>query len=110
MIEEARAALTNLGLKVFSPYHDIGHGSADDVVSKDLQAIQTADLVFAVADGLDSGTIYEIGYARSRDKPVIMYCENEAPEALKMMQGSGCLVCDDFVSAVYKSFWVAAAL
>jgi nucleoside 2-deoxyribosyltransferase len=110
MIEEARAALTTLGLKVFSPYHDIGHGSADDVVSKDLQAIQTADLVFAVADGLDSGTIYEIGYARSRDKPVIMYCENEAPEALKMMQGSGCMVCDDFVSAIYKSFWVAAAL
>ncbi len=110
MIEQARASLTAMGLKVFSPYHDIGHGSADDVVSRDLDAINEVDLVFAVGDGLDSGTMYEIGYARSRDKPVIVYCENEPQEALKMIFGSGCTVCQDFVSAIYRSVWLAAAL
>jgi nucleoside 2-deoxyribosyltransferase len=95
---------------VFSPYHDVGHGSADDVVFKDLEAIKKADLVFAVGDGLDSGTVYEVGYARSQDKPVIVYCENETQESLKMMQGSGCTLCEDFVTAIYRSFWIAAAL
>jgi nucleoside 2-deoxyribosyltransferase len=110
IIRQARASLTAMGLAVFSPYHDIGHGSAGDVVLKDLDAIQKADLVFAVADGLDSGTMYEIGYARSRDKPVIVYCENETEEALKMMLGSACIVCNDFVTAIYRSVWVASAL
>jgi nucleoside 2-deoxyribosyltransferase len=110
MIEQVRASLTAMGLSVFSPYHNIGHGSAHDVVLKDLDAIQKADLVFAVGDGLDSGTMYEIGYARSRDKPVIVYCESETEEAMKMMLGSGCILCEDFVSAIYRSVWVATAL
>lgn len=110
LIEQVRSALIALGLTVFSPYHDVGHGSANDVVSKDLDAIQRADMVFAVGDGLDSGTVYEIGYARSREKPVIVYCENETEEALKMMHGSGCIIHDDFVTAIYQSFWVVAAL
>jgi len=110
MIEQVRSALIALGLSVFSPYHDVGHGSADDVVSKDLEAIEKADLVFAVGDGLDSGTVYEVGYARSQDKPVIVYCENETQESLKMMQGSGCTLCEDFVTAIYQAFWIAAVL
>ena len=58
MVTEARNALKDLGLRVFSPYHDVGLGSAEDVVQKDLQAIHNCDLVFAIGDGLDSGTIY----------------------------------------------------
>jgi nucleoside 2-deoxyribosyltransferase len=67
-------------------------------------------MVFAVGDGLDSGTVYEIGYARSQGKPVIVYCENETEENLKMMKGSGCFLYSDFVTAIYQSFWTAAAL
>lgn len=110
LIEQARADLNAMGLSVFSPFHEVGHGSAEDVVHLDLQGIDKADLVFAVGDGLDSGTIYELGYARAKGKPVIMYCENESDENKKMMKGSGCMLCDDYVSAIYQTLWTACAL
>ena len=108
-LEQARANLQSFGLNVFSPYHDVGHGSADDVAKLDLEGILRSDVLLAIGDGLDSGTIYEIGYARARDIPVIMYCENESPGAQKMMQGSGCVLCTDYVTAIYKTLWTAIA-
>lgn len=109
VIKQVRASLIGMGAAVFSPYHDVGHGSADDVVSKDLAAIDKSDVVFAIGDGMDSGTLYEVGYARAKEKPVVVYCENETPEGKKMMQGSGCLLCEDLVSAVYQTLWIACA-
>ena len=110
LIDQARANLQQLGFDVFSPFHDVGHGSAMDVVGPDLEALRKSDLVFAIVDGLDSGTLYEIGYACARDIPVIMYCENETSENLKMMVGSGCIVRNDYVSAIYQTLWKAMAL
>lgn len=110
LVEEARQALLSMGLHVFSPYHDVGHASAADVATKDLAAIREADILFAISDGLDSGTMYEIGYANSLGKPVVMYCENESERNLKMMNGAGCLVCGDFVSAIYNTAWMACEL
>jgi len=107
IIEQARDSLRGFGLEVFSPYHDVGHGSADDVVELDLDGIRKSDIMFAIGDGLDSGTIYEIGYARARNIPVVMYCENESRDNQKMMEGSGCILCSDYVSAIYKTLWVA---
>jgi hypothetical protein len=109
LIEQARGNLSGVGLDVFSPYHDVGHGCADDVVLQDLAGIDAADIVFAVADGLDSGTIYEVGYARAKAKPVVVYCENESDESKKMMDGSGCILCDDYVTAIYQTFWTACS-
>ncbi len=110
LIEQARTNLQSFGLEVFSPYHDVGHGSADDVVGLDLDGIRHADLIFAIADGLDSGTIFEIGYARALGKPVVVYSENESAENQKMMVGSGCIMTDDYVSAIYRTLWAAMAL
>lgn len=108
LIEQARDNLKEMGLKVFSPYHDVGHGSADDVVELDLKAIRDCDVVLAIGDGLDSGTIYEVGYARAVGKPVIFYSENESSDNKKMMLGSGCILCNDYVTAIYKTLWAAA--
>ncbi|MBH3399783.1 nucleoside 2-deoxyribosyltransferase [Pseudomonas fluorescens] len=110
LIEEARVRLLEMGLKVFSPVHDVGHGPADEVVQKDLDAIHDCDLMLAIGDGLDAGTIYEIGYARALKKPVIMYVENESEEDQKMMAGSGCTLTKDFVTAIYQTAWKAAEL
>lgn len=110
MINEARNDLSALGLKVFSPYHDVGLGSADDVVQKDLDAIQDCDLLFAIGDGLDSGTIYEIGYARAIDKPVVLYAENESAQDKKMMEGSDCRITTDYVTGIYQTVWEACTL
>ncbi|MNG23475.1 Nucleoside 2-deoxyribosyltransferase [compost metagenome] len=79
-------------------------------MEKDLVAIRACDLVFAIGDGLDSGTIYEIGYARALNKPVVVYAENESEENMKMMEGSGCILSKDYVTAIYKAVWAAAAL
>lgn len=110
LIEQARSNLTSFNLNVFSPYHDVGHGSAEDVVEQDLEGIRQSDIVFAIGDGLDSGTIYEIGFARALGIPVVMYCENESAEDQKMMEGSDCTLCSDYVSAIYKTLWTAMAL
>lgn len=110
LVEEARGQLLEMGLNVFSPVHDVGHGPAEDVVHKDIEAIHACDLMLAIGDGLDAGTIYEIGYARALKKPVIMYVENESEEDQKMMAGSGCTITDDFVTAIYQTAWKAAEL
>lgn len=110
MIEEARRKLAEGGLKVFSPFHDIGLGAAHQVVQQDLEAIKDSDLVFAIADGLDSGTLYEIGYARALGKPVVIYSERESDDDLKMAAGSACAICRNFTTALYTTFWKAAEL
>ncbi|MGO1073823.1 PfkB family carbohydrate kinase [Lysobacter sp. CA199] len=108
LVEQARTTLIDMGLNVFSPYHDVGHGSAEDVVEKDLEAIRSTTLLLALVDGLDAGTIYETGYARAINHPVVVYSECEHSEDRKMMEGSGCIMTDDFVSAIYHTVWEAA--
>ncbi|MBC2692899.1 PfkB family carbohydrate kinase [Pseudomonas kielensis] len=110
MVGQARRDLLAMGLDVFSPYHDVGLGSADDVVEKDLEGVRDCDVLFAIGDGLDSGTIYEIGYARALNKPVIFYAENESEQDKKMMEGSDCRITDDYVSAIYQTVWEAVVL
>lgn len=110
LIDQFRDNLLSMGLRVFSPYHDVGYGSAEQVVGLDLEAIHESDLLLAVGDGMDAGTVYEIGYARALKKPVVLYCENESEENKKMMQGSGCTMRNDFVSSVYATLWAAMSL
>ena len=110
MVGQARRDLIDMGLDVFSPYHDVGLGTAEDVVEKDLEGVRDCDVLFAIGDGLDSGTIYEIGYARALNKPVVFYAENESDQDKKMMEGSDCRVTNDYVSAVYQMVWEAVEL
>lgn len=110
MVEEARRNLVETGLKVFSPFHDIGLGSAQQVVQQDLDAIKASDLVFAIVDGLDAGTLYEIGYARALGIPVIVFSERESEESLKMAEGSDCIVNRNYTTALYTTLWRAAEL
>lgn len=110
IVEQTRMQLRHFGLNVFSPYHDVGLGPAEKVVEADLQGLRDVDFVFAIADGLDAGTLIEIGYALARGMPVVAYCENESEEDLKMMAGSGCILCTDYVSAIYRALWTAIAI
>jgi hypothetical protein len=110
LVTQARNDLRAAGLQVFSPYHDVGVGSAEDVVGADLRGIHESDLLFAIVDGMDPGTVFEIGYARAAGKPVVAYCETSVGESHKMMQGTDCLLEDDYVTAVYRALWTACAL
>jgi nucleoside 2-deoxyribosyltransferase len=97
-----------MNLKVFSPWHDVGHGIASEVVKKDLDALDDSAIVFAVLDGLDSGTLFEIGYAIKKGIPIIAYVENESLESVKMLEGTNCILEKDLTTAVYKCFWKLA--
>lgn len=106
LIEESRKYLQEHWIKVFSPLHDVGKGIADNVVPEDIRGIEEADVLFAIVDGLDAGTIFEIGYAKAVGKEVIVYVENESKENLKMLEGTGCLIVHDFVTSIYKTKWL----
>lgn len=107
MIEQSRKFLKEQGFKVFSPFHDVGYGEAEEVAPADIEALKQSDLVFALLDGLDAGTLFEIGYANSIGKPVIVFVQNESQENLKMIIGTKCKVVSDFVSAIYHTTWEA---
>ena len=105
VINEARKSLMSLGTEVFSPVHDIGHGPADAVVQKDLQAIQDCDAVFAIISGSSPGTLFEVGYAVALGKPVFCVAQNLRSNDAKLPQGAGCVVHDDFISALHLLAW-----
>jgi len=62
-------------------------------------SLTVADLVFALLDHLDSGTHFELGYARKEGTPVIGYADNLETSSETMILGSGCEVYDDLSSA-----------
>lgn len=108
LIDQIRRAILGMRLRVFSPWHDIGHGIASEVVPLDLKGLNESKLVFAVLDGLDSGTLFKIGYAVSMGIPVIAYVENESSESVKMLEGTNCVLEKDLTTAIYKSLWLLA--
>lgn len=107
LVNEARAALQSQGFDVFSPLHHVGRGLAHQIYDPDIDGIKQSDIVFALVDGLDAGTLFEIGYAKAIGKEVVAFVQNEKPEDLKMLEGSKCLIQRDFVTAVYKASWLA---
>lgn len=102
LVDEARRVLLELGLTVFSPVHDVGRGSAHEVAPKDIAAIHECDVMFAIIDGVDSGTVFEIGYARALGKPVFGLAQSVPEEDLKMIEGSHCVISADFASLILK--------
>lgn len=107
LVEEARAALMHAGFNIFSPYHDVGLGDAARVVPADIQGIEEADVLLALCDGLDPGTLFEVGYAVKKGMPVVAFSENTTDEAMKMLYGTECKVFRDFTSALYHAQWEA---
>jgi nucleoside 2-deoxyribosyltransferase len=107
LIEQGLHALRSSGIDVFSPYHDVGMGSADDIYMLDTKGIQDSCVLLAYLDGLDPGTLYEIGYAKALGKPVVVFVQNEHEGDLKMIAGAGCIICADFATAIYQTIWMA---
>lgn len=75
------------------------------VAEADLAGLEECDRVFAILDGLDAGTLFEVGYARKMGIPVYGYGETIEPENSKMITGSGCHLIPDFATAIYFAGW-----
>jgi len=119
LVEEACRALDSLGVQFFSPYHEAGLlGDYDDseahlekiasVVDKDLAGLAKCNAVFAILDGCDPGTLFEIGWAVKHGIPVVALSQNPKPADQTMIRGSkNCFITDDFASAIYRVAWEA---
>jgi len=114
LLNESRRCLEGQDLAVFSPLHEVGllatNPTAEqvkEVAQADLSGLNRADAVFALLDGLDPGTLFEVGYARSRGTPVVGLAEAVPQSALTMYEGSGCFITPDFTTAVYRAGWEA---
>jgi nucleoside 2-deoxyribosyltransferase len=105
LVEEAKYQLEAMGVQVFSPVHEVGPGPADVVAPEDLKGLHASDAVFAILDGMDPGTLFEVGYGVKLGLPVVALAENVKAEDLKMLAGTGCEIVDDFTTAVYRAAW-----
>lgn len=104
-IDEIRGALDDMGFRVFSPIHDVGEGMPAEVAPADLIGLEGSGVVLALLDGLDAGTIFEVGYAKAKGIPVIAIAESVPAEALTMILGSGCYVTNDLTTGIYAACW-----
>lgn len=98
---------TALAPGVWSPLHEVGAGG-EEVAKQDLEGLQLCDSVLALLDDNDQGTVFEVGWARKMDVPVVMYAEHLDTEGSKMLIGTGAQHYDDLSTAVYKAQWAAA--
>lgn len=119
LVEEACAAFKDLGIEFFSPFHEVGLLDLQDIedpvrrqaeiertVADDLKGLDDCTAVFAIIDGNDLGTIFEIGYAVKKDLPIIALSQNPKEGDLTMIRGSKrCFVTHDFASAIYRAAW-----
>jgi hypothetical protein len=105
LVEEARSDFLSMGAQVFSPVHEVGPGPAALVAPADLDGLNKCQVVFAILNGLDPGTIFEVGYAVQKGTPVVALAQNLKDEDLKMVAGTGCEIVDDYTSAVYRTLW-----
>jgi len=108
MIQETLKALESLGAEVFSPFHDVGfHPDSRRIADMDLLGLRACDVILALVDGGDPGTLHEIGYAKALDppKPVILLAERFNPIDLTMYVGTNCKVYNDFTTAIYATMW-----
>ena len=119
LVEQACRALDSLGVSFFSPFHEAGllRDYTDDrahqeeierVVETDLRGLGDCKAVFAILDGCDPGTIFEIGWAVRHGIPVVALSQNPKPADQTMIRGSkNCSISDDFASAIYRVAWAA---
>lgn len=107
-VEEICSELEGMGMAVFSPYHDVGSPpSSREIAERDLAGLRGCNAVLAILDGLDPGTVFEVGYARSIGIPVIGLLQQRASDDLKMFEGTDVALESDIATAIYKAVWAA---
>jgi nucleoside 2-deoxyribosyltransferase len=105
LVDEARGALKDMGFRVFSPIHDVGAGPWEEVAPADIAALESSGIMLALLDGVDAGTMFEVGYARAKKIPVVAIAEAVDATPLTMVLGSGCVVTNDFTTGVFAVCW-----
>lgn len=106
LICEFYKAFFQENVSIFSPLHNVGIGGTE-TVEPDISGLECSDVMLAIADGLDAGTMFEVGYAIKKGIPVVVFNSCEHSNDLQMLSGTGCEIVNDFATAVYKTIWYA---
>jgi nucleoside 2-deoxyribosyltransferase len=109
LVEEVRETLFSLGVRVFSPFHDVGVGGPS-VAAADLAGLSKCDAVLALLDGVDLGTVFEVGWAVREGIPVVGYASVLDAEVAKMMSGTSVELHRDVSTACYRAAWAGMGL
>lgn len=89
--ERIKKHLRNLGLNVFSPKEESLITKESTIFDREqtflsnIKHIQDCDIVFAITDTKDTGTIWECGYAYGINKPVVFYAETLGDKPFNLM-------------------------
>lgn len=94
--EKVKNKLRELGFEVWSPKENCVCESytslekRQKVFEDNLKAIDNSDIVFAITNDKDMGTLFECGYAFSKKKKVVYYCDvlNEGKFNLMLSQSA----------------------
>lgn len=105
LIDKIRNAFLEFGVKVFSPFHDIGLGDNVTIAKKDLEGIQNSDIIFCVFDNLDSGTLIESGYSLALNKKIIGYHRTGRKSDLLMLKPGSFKAYDNLTTSIYNTIW-----
>ncbi|MGE9311082.1 PfkB family carbohydrate kinase [Niabella sp. CJ426] len=105
LIDKVRSAFLGFGVKVFSPFHDIGLGDDIEIAKKDIEGLNNSEIVFCVLDNLDSGTLIEAGYALANKKKVIGYHRTCDENKLLMFNGGNTTIFKHLTTAMYQTIW-----
>lgn len=106
LVDLCKSALTNLGATVFSPMHDVGVGNTGNIAFRDLEGLKSSNAVFAVLDGMDPGTLFEVGYGTAINKPIVIYVNDRKNNNLTMFKTNNTNIHEDLSSAIYDAVWL----
>lgn len=111
LMEQVWDIFTEERADIFAPLFAVGHmedhGDPTTVAQKDLDAIEESDVLLALLDTNDPGTLFEIGYARRQGIPVVAYQTEPDQGENTMLEGSGCKVYSDLSTTIFKALWAA---
>lgn len=110
-VNKVKATLTELGYRVYSPKDELvckanpTPEEAKHVFEQNCINIIKADVVVAITDGKDIGTIWEAGFAYGNFIPVVYYCETLGNNPFNLMlaqSGKGVITSFDNISDVIQ--------
>ena len=105
LVDKIRKSLLSFGVKVFSPFHDIGLGEEISIAKKDLEGINNSDVIFVVLDNLDSGTLIESGFSMASGKTIIGYHRTCDENKLLMLKPGDFTTYNNLTTALYQTIW-----
>lgn len=83
LMDKVRSVLINMGFDVFAPFYDgivlTKENDSPEMRKKvfdiDIGSIDSCNLVVAIIDDFDPGTIFEMGYAHKGNIPILAYSD-----------------------------------